>query len=86
MSRKSKQIGSDSDLAAWCAALASPIIPDKVPPGWRTSAEICALLGKSPTRTSELLRCAVREGRAEKKQFRIAAAGTVRPVPHYRLK
>ena len=81
-----KFVTPDPDLAAWCAALASPQPTDEVPPGWHTTRELCALMGKSDSRMGELLRDAVLAGKCEKQTFRIATAGTVRPVPHYRLK
>jgi hypothetical protein len=74
------------EASAWAAALATTITPDTVSPGWHTTRELCALLKKSDSRVGELLREAVREGRCERKNFRVAAAGTVRPVPHYKLK
>ena len=75
----------DPDLARWCAALTSPQVADKVPPGWHTTRELCAMLGKSDTTVSEQLRKAVAAGKCERREFRIAAANTVRGVPHYRL-
>ena len=76
----------DADLARWCEALTTTSAPDIVPDGWLTSRQIGKLLGKSESRTAELLVNALNEGRCERKMFRIPAAGTVRPVPHYRLK
>lgn len=81
-----KLVTPDAELAAWCAALATQRPADKVPPGWHTSRELCAMLGKSDTRLNELLREAMAAGRCEKREFRVPAAGTVRPVPHYKLK
>ncbi len=75
----------DTDLAAWCKALAAPAIEDTVPPGWHTTRELAAKLGKAESTLNHNLCRAVREGRAERREFRIPAAGTVRPVPHYRL-
>jgi hypothetical protein len=86
MSRKAKQVGSDPDLAKWCAALASPIIEDAVPPGWHTLAAIALELGKAESTVGSQLRRAVRDGRAEMQRFRIATARGAYPVPHYRLK
>jgi hypothetical protein len=84
--KSAKNVPPDADLAAWCAALSTTTAQDTVPPGWHTTRELCALLKKSNTRVGELLREAVRENRCERKYFRVAAAGTVRPVPHYKLK
>jgi hypothetical protein len=85
-SRKLALVNPDPDLAKWCAALASPIAPDEVPPNWHTARELCKKLGKSESRMNELLRRAIEAGKCERQEFRIPAAGTVRPVPHYRLK
>jgi hypothetical protein len=43
------------------------------------------MLGKSDTRVGEMLREAIANGKCERREFRIAAAGTVRAVPHYKL-
>jgi hypothetical protein len=86
MIRKPKHIGSDPSLAAWCAALASPLVPDKVPPGWHTSRELCKRLGKSESRMGELLRGACERGACERQAFRVPSGGVMRPVPHYKLK
>jgi hypothetical protein len=75
----------DPELSAWCAALASPQVGDTVPPGWRTTRELCTLLGKSDTRVGEMLREAIANGKCERREFRVAATGTVRAVPHYKL-
>jgi response regulator of citrate/malate metabolism len=76
----------DPDLAAWCAALASPIIEDTVPPGWMTARELAKKLGKAESTMGKLLNRAVLDGRAEKQSFRITSGQVTRPVPHYRLK
>jgi len=76
----------DPDLAKWCAALASPKVGDTVPPGWHTTRELCAMLGKSDTRVREMLQQAVANGKCERREFRVPAANTVRGVPHYKLK
>ncbi len=76
----------DPDLAAWCAALATPVIEDTVPPGWLTSRELGIKLGKAGSTIGTLLARAVREGRAERQEFRIRTGSVTRPVPHYCLK
>jgi len=76
----------DADLAAWCAALATPIVADTVPPGWFTSRQLAKMLGKSESRMGHVLCLAVLAGRAEKQSFRITSGQVTRPVPHYRLK
>jgi hypothetical protein len=83
---KGKVTAEELNASAWAAALASPKVGDKVPPGWHTTRELCAMLGKSDTRVGEMLREAVASGKCERREFRIAAAGTVRAVPHYKLK
>lgn len=80
-----KNLAQDNDLAKWCQALSCTRAEDTVPKGWHTSRELCALLGKSSSRVNEMLTDAIHAGRCEQKDFRIAAAGTVRPVPHYKL-
>lgn len=82
---KKKVTAEDLVSSAWCAALACEKVGDKVPPGWHTTRELCAMIGKSDTTVSELLRKAVAAGKCERREFRIPAAGTVRGVPHYRL-
>jgi hypothetical protein len=81
-----KRTTPDPDLAAWCAALASAPTQDVVPPGWHTCRELSKRLGKSDSRMGELLRAAIERGACERKEFRVPAAGTTRPVPHYKLK
>jgi hypothetical protein len=77
---------ADPDLAKWCAALASPIVQDEVPPGWMTARELATKLKKADSTIGTLLTRAVVEGRAEKQSFRITSGQVTRPVPHYRLK
>ncbi len=74
------------NTSAWAAALASPLVPDKVPPGWHTSRELCKRLGKSESRMGELLRAACERGACERQAFRVPSGGVMRPVPHYKLK
>lgn len=81
-----KLTASDPDLAKWCAALAAPAATDEVPPGWHTARELAAKLGKALPTMGALLGRAVREGRADKKEFRITTGQVTRPVPHYKLK
>jgi hypothetical protein len=76
----------DPDLAQWCAALASPLVTDTVPPGWFTTRQIASKLGKALPTTGASLGRAVRDGRAERRLFRITTGAMTRPVPHYKLK
>lgn len=84
--KKSGQNVTDPDLAAWCAALASPPATDKVPPGWHTARELRKRLGKSESRLRALLQAAIERGACERKEFRVPLGGVTRPVPHYKLK
>jgi hypothetical protein len=84
--KKGKLTAEQIEASAWAAALATPIIPDEVPPGWHTLAAIAIELGKAESTIGTQLRRAVRDGRAEVQKFRIATARGAYPVPHYRLK
>ena len=86
---KSQSVTSrpDDDLARWCQILSqSSVVPDKVPAGWFTVAQLADKLDRSHCNTSERVRKMVAAGKAEKKMFRIQLEEKVRPVPHYRLK
>lgn len=76
----------DPDLAKWCAALATEVVADEVPPGWHTAKQIAAATGKAHSTTGAQLCRAVSEGRCERKLFRVQTGDMVRPVPHYKLK
>jgi len=76
----------DPDLAKWCQALAAPIVADEVPPGWVTARDLMHKLGRAESTIGKLLHRAVRDGRAERQDFRVAINGATRPIPHYRLK
>jgi hypothetical protein len=77
----------DPELRKWCDLLAQNLAPvDVVPPGWHTVAEIAAESGKALVTTSKRIRHYVKQGLAERKDFRIQLEQRVRPVPHYRLK
>jgi hypothetical protein len=82
---KTKVTAEQLEASAWAAALATPAIEDTVPPGWLTSRELGAKLGKAGSTIGTLLARAVREGRAERQEFRIRTGSVTRPVPHYRL-
>ncbi len=86
MSRKTKPIGSDPDLAAWCAALASPAVTDVVPPGWFTTKALADKLGKTRPTMARLLADAVAAGRCEIAKFRVSVGSFVRATPHYKLR
>jgi hypothetical protein len=76
----------DPDLAAWCAALVAPIIEDTVPPGWFTTKQLAAKLGKPRPTMARLLAEAVAAGRCEVQRFRVTTGTVTRPTPHYKLK
>jgi hypothetical protein len=82
-----KKIKADPELQKWCEILSkSTIVPDVVPEGWHTVAEIAAQSGKAIITTGQKIRIYVKQGIAERKDFRIQLETNVRPVPHYRLK
>ena len=76
----------DPDLAAWCAALASPAVTDVVPPGWFTTKQLADKLNKTRPTMARLLAEAVADGRCEVQRFRVTTGSVTRPVPHYCLK
>lgn len=77
---------ADPDLARWCAALAAPIVEDAVPPGWFTTKQLAAKLGKTrPTLARQMVE-AVAAGKCEVRNFRINVGRFCRSTPHYRLK
>jgi hypothetical protein len=84
MSRKQKPIGSDPDLAQWCAALAAPIVQDVVPPGWFTTKALADKLNKTRPTMARLLADAVAAGRCEVQKFRVSVGSFSRATPHYR--
>jgi predicted DNA-binding ArsR family transcriptional regulator len=82
---KRKAAAANSELADWCAVLATPMIAaDAVPPGWLTVAEIAEKIGKSRERASHLTAAAYKRGEVEKKIFRIPTGRGPFPVPHYK--
>ena len=84
---KTKHLTAEQlEASAWSAALLTRAVADKVPPGWLTARELAAKLGKGESTISHQLCLAVREGRAERQQFRIVSGQVLRPVPHYKLK
>lgn len=78
---------TDTDLAEWCAVLASPgPVTDIVPPGWLTAFELADKLGASLTETRRRIGKALAEGKLECKKFRILTTGKSHSVYHYRRK
>jgi predicted transcriptional regulator len=86
MSRKTKQIGSDPDLAALCAALAeSAIATEKVPSGWFTIAQLSEEYRRERSTVTNRMKDLIARGKAEMCRFRVMTGRGVYPVPHYRL-
>jgi hypothetical protein len=83
---KKKITAEDLEASAWAAALSAPIVEDTVPAGWMTARQIGQKLGKAGSTIGTLVARAVREGRAERQNFRISTGSVTRPVPHYKLK
>jgi hypothetical protein len=83
---KGKVTAEQLNASAWAAALASPLVPDKVPPGWLTAVELADLLGKNRDSISRSISVGVRAGRIEMKKFRVVNGQRgLYPTPHYRL-
>ena len=81
-----KRTTPDPDLAAWCAALASPPVTDVVPPGWFTTRQLCEKLNKTLPTMGRLIAEATAAGRCEVQKFRVTTGAVTRPVAHYKLK
>ena len=73
----------DSD---WLSLFSSRCVDD-VPPGFRTVAELTAVLGKSETTTKRRLDALIKEGKVERRSFTTVAPGSgrLRPIAHYRI-
>lgn len=74
------------NAAAWHAALRGEPVEEKVPEGWYTVHQLSKSLGKAHSSIGHSISRAVKEGRAERKLFRIQTGSVTRPVPHYKLK
>lgn len=72
------------EAAAWAAALSSEIVTEEVPPGWLTTKDIAAKLGKGQSTVGAQLGRAVAAGTCERRNFRVRTGSVIRPVPHYR--
>lgn len=72
----------------WIAALAQSLADgaDKVPVGWKTTAQIAGEIGKSEDHTRHLIYVLVKQGRALAKNFKVVTRNGVKPLPHYRIK
>jgi hypothetical protein len=78
-----KSKANNDDLAKWCAALAANVVTDEVPPGWHTARELGERLGICESSMGKKLTKSLREGRIEKKLFRVVTGQVTRAVPHY---
>ena len=84
--KSAAKVTPDADLAAWCAVLsASTVVPETVPPGWFTVAQLSTKWGRSACTTGERVKRLYRAGQVERKDFIIQLDQVVRRTPHYRL-
>ena len=83
--KSAKNVTADPDLAAWCAALASPPVTDVVPLGWFTIQQLSATLRKPRPTICRLVTEATAAGRCETVRFRVTTGSVTRPVAHYKL-
>lgn len=60
--------------------------PDHVPVGWFTIEQISSEIGKSTQTTRNYVKKKVKEGSAQRADYRIRLEQHIRPVPHYKLK
>ena len=85
--KSAKNVTPDTDLAAWCAALAFATPTDVVPPGWFTPTQLADKLGMTPERMKRQITELLRLDKCEMQKFRVSNGGRgVYPLPHYRLK
>lgn len=64
----------------------NPAQAETVPAGWYTMSELADEIGISYSNARRRISFMLKEGRVEKKVFRIMLERQVRPVPHYRLR
>ena len=83
--KSAKNVTADPDLAAWCAALASTVVQDAVPPGWFTIKELSDKLRKPRPTVCRLVTEATAAGRCEVARYRVTTGSVTRPVAHYKL-
>ena len=82
----SKRAQPDADLARWCAALSNTATADEVPAGWLRMSEIAAMMGKSESHMSKVIRKAADDGRCETAMFRVPCGQRVLALRHYKLR
>lgn len=59
---------------------------DEIPRGWSTANQIAEETGNSGSHVRAQLCAAVKQGKVERKDFRILINGRVRAISHYREK
>ena len=60
---------------------------DKIPEGWKTTAEIARELDVQRSAAGEVIRLLLRSGKAKMRSFKVMTeTGKIRNVPHYRIK
>jgi hypothetical protein len=71
----------------WAKALQAALNDEaeKVPKGWMTIEQWTKFSNKSAQTTWRRIVMMVKNGRAERRMFRINRNGVVRPIPHYSL-
>jgi hypothetical protein len=73
--------------SAWSAALRGPIVPpDVVPPEWFTVRGLAKKLQTPVPTIQGKIKRLFKEGKAERKHYRVQLEKNVREVPHYKLK
>jgi hypothetical protein len=73
--------------SAWSAALRGAIVqPDVVPPEWFTVRGLAKKLKTAVPTIQCRIKRLLKEGKAERRHYRVQLEKNVRPVPHYRLK
>ena len=71
----------------WADALDNLLMKraEKVPEGWKTSAQVAAAMGMCEEMGKVKCKQLVAAGLAERREFRVKWGKMVRPRPHYRL-